>query len=65
LIDYGQETSMKRILLTSLTVKVKITFGNRLGFQAQIGDLGLKFSIFGVNSKNKRRGSYQRIKGCG
>jgi hypothetical protein len=50
---------MKRILLTSLTVKVKITLGNKLGFQAQIGDLGLKFSIFGVNSKNKSSAYYK------
>jgi hypothetical protein len=34
------------------TVKENFAFGNNLGFQAQIDDLGLKCCILGDDSKN-------------
>jgi len=47
------ETTATKILLTSKVVKGKIAFGNSLGFQAQIDDLGLK--MLHPNEKSQKQ----------
>jgi len=42
--------------LSNNFVKENFAFGNNLGFQAQIDDLGLKYCILGDDSKNTTAG---------
>jgi len=61
LIDYPQETTIKKILLTSWIVKGEIALGNKLGFQAQIEDLRLKCGIHEGKSKNSISAYYKEV----
>jgi hypothetical protein len=57
LIGYGQETTVKKILLTSRAVKRKIVASRGFHFQAKVEDLHLKYCIlFGETLKTRVQG---------